>query len=123
MEAGGERNVGAGEIWLRFPKFILGFIGASMVFSILHGGLEPVLATLLLEDGMLDFTSDIRGWLFCLAFSSIGLSTNFRELRAQFSGGKPLILYLCGQSFNLCLTLFMAWLMFYRVFPDITDAL
>lgn len=123
VEAGGERSVGAGEIWLRFPKFILGFIGASMVFSILHGSLEPALATLLLEDGMLDFSSDIRGWLFCLAFSSIGLSTNFRELRAQFAGGKPFILYLCGQSFNLCLTLFMAWLMFYRVFPGITDAL
>jgi Na+/glutamate symporter len=75
------------------------------------------------ENGVLDFTSDMRGWLFCLAFASIGLSANFRELRAQFHGGKPLILYVCGQTLNLCLTLLMAWIMFYKVFPEITNSL
>ncbi|MHC4777973.1 MAG: putative sulfate exporter family transporter, partial [Planctomycetota bacterium] len=62
-----------------------------------------------------------RGWFFCLAFVSIGLATNFRELKTQFSGGKPLILYICGQSFNLALTLTMAYIMFYLVFPNITE--
>ena len=42
-----------------------------------------------------------------LAFTAIGLSTNFRELAPYFKGGKPLILYVCGQSFNLALTLLM----------------
>ena len=51
---------------------------------------------------------------------SIGLATNFRELKHHFKGGKPLILYLCGQTFNLCLTLFIAWLMFFKIFPHIT---
>ena len=37
-----------------------------------------------------------------------------------FKGGKPLILYVCGQSFNLALTLAMAYVMFYLVFPEIT---
>jgi uncharacterized integral membrane protein (TIGR00698 family) len=123
VERGSERTVTAGEIWLRFPKFVLGFIGASLGFSFLHSLLGPVLARVLLEDGMLAFTSQLRDWLFCLAFASIGLSTNFRELRSQFHGGKPLILYLCGQSLNLCLTLLMAWLMFYVVFPEVTNAL
>ena len=54
---------------------------------------------------------------------SIGLATNFRELAKYFKGGKPLILYVCGQSFNLILTLAMAWLMFFVVFPDITAKL
>lgn len=123
VEGGGERSVNASEIWLRFPKFVLGFIGASLVFSFLHGAMDPALSRVLLEERMLAFTSDIRAWLFCLAFTSIGLSTNFRELRAQFSGGKPLILYVCGQSLNLCLTLLMAWVMFYLVFPELTNAL
>jgi hypothetical protein len=39
---------------------------------------------------------------------SIGLATDFRELKHHFTGGKPLILYVCGQVFNLCLTLLMA---------------
>ena len=51
---------------------------------------------------------------------SIGLATDFRELKHHFSGGKPLILYVCGQTFNLCLTLLMAYIMFYLVFPNIT---
>ena len=55
-----------------------------------------------------------------MAFISIGLATNFRELAKYFKGGKPLILYVCGQSFNLALTLLMAYVMFYLVFPEIT---
>ena len=39
---------------------------------------------------------------------------------AAVKGGKPLILYVCGQSFNLILTLTMAYIMFYLVFPEIT---
>ena len=117
------QEIGASEIWLRFPKFVLGFIGASLFFSLLFSMMEEPLAIALLENGVLDFSSDMRGWLFCLAFVSIGLSTNFKELREQFSGGKPLILYACGQSLNLGLTLLMAWIMFYKVFPEITSTL
>src|SRR5690606_18504434 len=106
-------RVGAGEIWLRFPKFVLGFLGASLLFSVLIETLPEALATGLVENGAIEFSSGLRSWLFALAFASIGLSTNFRELRGQFSGGKPLILYVCGQSLNLALTLLMAWLMFY----------
>jgi hypothetical protein len=39
------------------------------------------------------------------------------------SGGKPLILYVCGQTFNLCLTLLMAYIMFYIVFTQITESI
>ena len=123
VERGSEREVTAREIWIRFPKFVLGFLGASILFSLLYEGLGDAAAVVLLENAALEFSSGMRGWLFTIAFASIGLSINFRELRAQFSGGKPLILYLCGQSLNLCLTLLMAWLMFYVVFPEITNAL
>ena len=42
---------------------------------------------------------------------------------AQMEGGKPLLLYVVGQSFNLILTLTMAYIMFYLVFPEITAAI
>ena len=104
------------EIWKRFPKFILGFIVASILFSWLYGAVEGGPA---LVDAVIDgSTKTLRGWFFCLAFVSIGLETNFKELAKYFKGGKPLILYVVGQSFNLCLTLFMAWLMFEKVFPQ-----
>ena len=122
VERGSVRSVGAAEIWQRFPKFVLGFLGASVLFSSLHASLDTA-SRELLEAGLLDWSGSLRDWLFCLAFASIGLSTNFAELRRQFRGGRPLLLYVCGQSLNLCLTLLMAWLMFYKVFPEVTGAL
>jgi uncharacterized membrane protein YadS len=112
---------GISEIWHRFPKFVLGFVVASVVFSVLFETLEggPQLI-----DGMIKgSTGTLRGWFFCLAFVSIGLETNFRALAPYLRGGKPLLLYVCGQSLNLCLTLFMAWLMFRVIFVDMIDTL
>ena len=72
-----------------------------------------------LVDAMIDgSTGTLRGWLFCLAFVSIGLETNFRELSPYLRGGKPLTLYLCGQALNLCLSLLMSWFIFRVVFRD-----
>ncbi|MFO7963425.1 MAG: putative sulfate exporter family transporter [Desulfobacterales bacterium] len=109
------------EIWYRFPKFVIGFIVASIIFSALYEFLGNDVGYALIDQGAISgMTKIFRGWFFCLAFTSIGLATNFRELRAYFKGGKPLILYVCGQSFNLILTLTMAYIMFYIVFPEIT---
>jgi uncharacterized membrane protein YadS len=109
------------EVWYRFPKFVLGFIAASIVFSLMYQGMGKDVGHVLIDKGAIAGMSKIfRGWFFCLAFASIGLATNFRELKSYFKGGKPLILYVCGQSFNLVLTLLMAYLMFYKVFPEIT---
>jgi uncharacterized integral membrane protein (TIGR00698 family) len=113
-------TAGGGEIWKRFPKFILGFVGASLLFSllmILHPSGE------MMVDNVIGTSKKLRGWFFCLAFVSIGLETNFSALASQLKGGRPLILYLVGQATNLTLTLFMAWLMFEKVFPGAADVL
>lgn len=111
------------EIWYRFPKFILGFIGASIIFSIMQGAVTPDWGNAMVNEGVLAWANRFRGWFFALAFVSIGLSINYRELKEPLRGGKPLILYVCGQTFNLLLTLFVAWLMFMVIFRDITDQL
>ncbi|MCF6283996.1 MAG: YeiH family protein [Candidatus Hydrogenedentes bacterium] len=114
LDADAERP-GMIEVWNRFPKFILGFVVASLVASF-------VLIPLLGEDsvkGMLKQTKTIRGWLFTMAFLSIGLESNFKVMAAQMKGGKPMVLYLVGQTFNIVLTLFIAWLVLSGVlFPD-----
>lgn len=112
---------GVMEIWRRFPKFVIGFVAASIAFSTLQSqGLESQAITAAVTS---DVGSVLRGWFFCLAFVSIGLETNFRELSKYLAGGKPLILYVCGQTLNLAFTLFMAWLMFEKVFPNAASAL
>jgi uncharacterized membrane protein YadS len=121
IECAPGEKVRAIEIWHRFPKFVLGFIVASIAFSLLYQYLGKEVGYVLIDHGVIrGFSKIFRGWFFCLAFTSIGLATNFRELSEHFSGGKPLILYVCGQSLNLALTLTMAYIMFYKVFPDIT---
>lgn len=103
------------EIWRRFPKFILGFLGASIVFSLLYE-LHPE-GKALVESTVKGSTNTLRNWCFCLAFTAIGLETDFRKLAHVLKGGKPLVLYVCGQSLNLLLTLGMATLMFGVLFP------
>lgn len=117
-------KVGVREIWDRFPKFVLGFLGVSVLASTLSGNMGSEMSNALVDGGLVKgLTSTMRTWCFGLAFTSIGLSTNFRELAVYFKGGKPLILYVVGQSFNLVLTLLMAYIMFFLVFPEITASL
>lgn len=104
------------EIWYRFPKFVIGFVAASLVFSFI---LVPYLGSQYVEGDILKAgTKTIRGWLFCMAFISIGLESNFRDLTSQMAGGKPFILYLVGQSFNLLLTIVAAYLAFGGILFD-----
>ena len=49
------RPPNAMEVWYRFPKFILGFVAASLVFSFV---LTPTLSSARVE-GVLDLTSDL----------------------------------------------------------------
>jgi len=104
------------EIWVRFPKFIIGFVAASLFFTVIN---RYTPNGSLLVKSMIKGTSDVfRGWFFCFAFVSIGLETDFRSYSQYLKGGKPLVLYVCGQAFNLLLTLFMAWLMFEVIFGE-----
>ena len=96
------------EVWIRFPKFIIGFLGASLLFSFV---VLPLLGPDVVGSAT-SFTKNLRGWFFTLAFASIGLESNCRELAAQLVGGKPIMLYIVGQSFNIVLTLLVAWLAF-----------
>lgn len=124
VEAQEGKKVGVMEIWHRFPKFVIGFLAASVIFSLLYSSIGADAGYTMIDNGVLrGFTRICRGWFFCFSFAAIGLATNFRELAHYFKGGKPLILYVCGQSFNLMLTLIMAYIMFYLVFPDITASI
>ncbi|MEW6672911.1 MAG: putative sulfate exporter family transporter [Thermodesulfobacteriota bacterium] len=109
------------EVWYRFPKFVIGFIIASIIFSLIDQGVGKDMSTVMIDQGVLrGFTRIAREWFFALAFTSIGLETNFKEFGPYFKGGKPITLYVFGQSFQLMFTMLVAYIMFYIVFPEIT---
>ena len=109
-DAGGPRGTLLGEVWQRFPRFILGFLGASLVCTLIHAfGPEQ---ELWIEGTTGGITSKLRGWLFCIGFVCMGLQTSFRELAPYLASGRPVVLYVAGQTLNLALTLAMASLTF-----------
>ncbi len=109
--AAGERPT-AGVIWERFPKFVLGFLVASAVFSFaLH--IDIVSAT----KGTL---GELRTWWFALAFVSIGLETRFMDM-AKMEGGRPALAFLAAQAFNVVWTLLLAYLLFGGVLFAVPD--
>lgn len=111
----GKSEVGAVEIWNRFPKFILGFMVASIVASVIFVpavGAEKTGAINKVLGGFKD-------WAFVLAFTSIGLDTNFKKIAKSMQGGKVLWLYIVGQTFNIILTFAVVWLLLSgKIFPQ-----
>jgi uncharacterized integral membrane protein (TIGR00698 family) len=91
------------EIWFRFPKFVVGFIIASIVFSFFMTEASAKAVT--------SVTAGLRGWWFTMAFLCIGLETKFKELVAM-GGGRPAAAFLIAQAFNILWTLLFAYLIF-----------
>ncbi len=109
------------EIWYRFPKFVIGFIAASIAFSIIDQSVGSDMSSVMIDHGVLrGFTRIAREWFFALAFTCIGLETDVREFGQYFKGGTPITLYVFGQSFQLCFTLLVGYIMFYLIFPEVT---
>lgn len=109
----------AAEAWRRFPKFILGFLAASIICSWLFTRSPE--AALWVDGATTGFTMRLRGWLFCAGFVCMGLQTNFRELAPVLGSGRPLVLYVGGQVLNLVLTLGMASLTFGWLFKKVVE--
>jgi uncharacterized integral membrane protein (TIGR00698 family) len=92
-----------GLLWERFPKFVLGFVAASLLFSFV---LSPELIAPA-KDGL----KSIQTLWFVLAFTSIGLETKFSDL-FNTSNRKPLYAFLIAQTFNILITLVIAYFLF-----------
>ena len=92
-----------GVIWDRFPKFVLGFVAASLIFSF---ALDSRVV-----DGVQGSLKNIQTVWFVLAFTSIGLETKFSDL-FNTNSKRPLYAFVIAQSFNVLVTLIVAYLLF-----------
>lgn len=99
----GQEKPGLGVIWERFPKFVLGFAVASLVFS-----------TVMSDEVVKSSKSAISGlrtaW-FAMAFASIGLETKFTDLWSM-ENGRPFLAFIGAQAANVVWTLLLAYLIF-----------
>lgn len=97
-----------GVIWDRFPKFVVGFIVASLVFSFCF---EPANAAAVGK-----VTKGFQNMLFSIAFVCIGLETRFKEIFSK-ENRVPLKVFLTAQLFNIVVTLIVAYVIFGVIKP------
>lgn len=88
------------DIWTRFPKFVLGFLVASVVATL--GLLAP--------DQIKTAVVPLRNWFLTAAFVCIGLELAFGEFTRV--GWKPVAVYFLATVANTALALGAAYLLF-----------
>ncbi len=92
-----------GVIWARFPKFVVGFILASLVFSFCFDIPEA--------KAIGKVTKGFTNTLFSIAFVCVGLETKFSDIVSK-ENRKTLWAFLTAQGFNIIITLVVAYLLF-----------
>ena len=88
----------AGEIWDRFPKFVLGFFVASIIITLLVAGVDAPTAKTVDAD-IIKPIKELRNWAFIFTFLSIGMTTRFKELTSV--GWKPFAAFTTGVLVNV----------------------
>lgn len=98
----------ASVIWDRFPKFVIGMILASLVFSFI---LSPETAKAVGK-----VTKGFQNTLFSIAFVCIGLETKLKDILGK-ENRVPLKVFLTAQTFNIFVTLLIAYIIFGVIKP------
>ena len=108
-EQGGARP-SAGIVWEKFPKFILGFVAASLLFSLCqsYGLFTPDARGELAEPAVAKMFSTL---FFSLAFVCVGLETRLKEIISK-ENRNALWAFLTAQCFNIVVTFVIAVLLF-----------
>jgi uncharacterized membrane protein YadS len=99
-------RAGMGEIWRRFPKFVLGFLLASLLVTWLAGGDDYGQYRSIVVPGLVAPLQVFRTWAFTFAFLSIGLTTRVRELAAV--GLRPFVAFGAGAAVNILLGFYLS---------------
>ena len=104
------RKPEAAEIWWRFPKFVLGFLAASLFVTAVVASYSLADYNKIVVPGWVAPVKDLRTWAFIFCFLSIGLTTRFRELAK--AGAKPFLAFSVGALVNVLLGFFLSAVLF-----------
>ena len=107
---GVDRRPDAGEIWRRFPKFVLGFLIASLVVTAVTAQISYADFKKTVTPDLVGPIKNLRTWTFIFCFLSIGLTTRVRELAT--AGAKPFWAFTSGVLVNVLLGFLLSTLVF-----------
>jgi uncharacterized integral membrane protein (TIGR00698 family) len=104
------RKPDAAEIWWRFPKFVIGFLVASLLITLATTGYGLADYNKTVVPALVAPVRDLRTWAFIFCFLSIGLTTRFRELAS--AGTKPFLAFSAGAIVNVIIGLILSAVVF-----------
>ena len=96
----------AGQIWWRFPKFVIGFLAASLLVTWITSGYSLADFNKSVNPGLVAPIKDLRTWAFIFCFLSIGLTTRLRDLAK--AGSKPFLAFTAGVVINVALGYYLS---------------
>lgn len=107
-----ERTAGAvrpslRQFWERFPKFVLGFVAASLIGTLYLQSAEKKSGA-----AHIAIVNDLRTWFLIFAFVSIGLEFSLRGLRE--AGWRPVVVFGSAVVVNLAVGLGLSVLLFHN---------
>jgi len=104
------RKPEAAEIWWRFPKFVIGFLIASLLVTAVTAGYSLADYNKAVVPSLVAPIKDLRTWTFIFCFLSIGLTTRFSGLAA--AGRKPFLAFSAGAVVNVIVGFVLSALVF-----------
>src|SRR5581483_10408664 len=108
------------EIWWRFPKFVVGFLIASALVTLIAAGYSFADYKKLVEPNLVAPIKDLRSWAFTFCFLSIGLTTRIRDFAKV--GAKPFFGFTAGVVVNVILGLVLSAVLFRSFWMDLVAA-
>lgn len=109
---GVNRKPDKGEIWRRFPKFVLGFLVASLIITLVTASATYAQYKSTFTPDLVGPIKSFRTWAFIFCFLSIGLTTRLRELAT--AGWKPFWAFSTGVAVNVVLGFVLSVVVFYE---------
>jgi uncharacterized membrane protein YadS len=116
IEARPGEKVGAGVIWERFPKFVIGYVITFLVILFICLGSPALIgkAKAAMGEGNV-----FRGIFFTLTFFTIGVVSNFKKLWEEGIGKLAAVYLICLFGFIVWIGLFISWIFFHGVKPPL----
>ena len=96
-----QRGPDASEIWRRFPKFVIGFLLASVIITLVSHGYSYADYKQKVLPSLVTPLQSLRVWAFTFTFLSIGLTTRVRDFAAV--GARPFYAFTAGVIVNVIL--------------------
>jgi uncharacterized integral membrane protein (TIGR00698 family) len=112
------RKPDAAEIWWRFPKFVIGFVVASLLITWVASSYSLADFNKQVAPVLSDPIKNLRTWAFIFCFFSIGLTTRFREL--AHAGRKPFLAFTTGVAVNVVLGFVLSAYVFASHWTELT---